>query len=97
MEKILVTQDEKKLFQLLKKASSPHGRIILQKEDGEEYVIVSKREAGLLDSLLSMFAEILEDRQDVRDAEIAMKQFEAEGGITFEEVKSRLGIQDEDL
>jgi len=97
MEKILVTKDEKKLFQLLKKASSQHGRIVLQQENGEEYVIVSKREAGLLDSLMSMFAEVLEDQQDLKDAEIAMRQIEEEGGIPFEEVKNRLGIKDEDL
>ena len=97
MEKILITKEERKLFQLLKKVSSQNERIILQKEDGEEYVIVSKREAGLLDTLMLMFAEVLEDKQDLKDAEEAMKQIREEGGVPFEDVKNRLGIKDEDL
>ena len=97
MEKILITDDEKRLSQILSRISSQKERIVLQNKEGEEYVIVSKDEAILLDKLTDMFAEILEDRFDAEEAMLARKRIAEDGGVSFEEVKANLGINDEDL
>ena len=47
--------------------------------------------------LVAMFAEIVEDRLDMQDAEEAIERIEKEGGITLEDLEKTLGLSTKNL
>ena len=91
MEKILVTKDKEELFEIIERSANTREKIVLQKGN-EEFVIVTKREAGLLEMLMEMFSELVEDKIDLLDAMEAKRQIEEEGSLSLDEVEKILGL-----
>ena len=91
MEKIPVTKEQEELNKLVRRVISNQERIVLQ-QDGQEVVILPMKEVGFWDKLVSMFAEIVEDKLDMQDAEEAIERIEKEGGITLEDLEKALRL-----
>ena len=90
MEKILVTKEKEDLYNIIEHITKTREKIVLQNGD-EEFVIVTKKEAGLLEVLMEMFSELVEDKIDLLDAEEARRQIDEEGSLSLDEVKKILG------
>ena len=92
MGKISVEKNQDELSKLVERVISNQERIILQ-QDGQEVVILPMKEVGFWDKLVSMFAEIVEDKLDMQDAQEAIERIEKEGGIALEDLEKSIGIE----
>ena len=91
MEKILITKDKEELFEIIERVTNTREKIILQRGN-DEFVIVTKKEAGLLEMLMEMFSDIVEEKIDLLDAQEAKRQIEEEGSLSLDEVRKILGL-----
>jgi prevent-host-death family protein len=88
METISCRDIKDHMAEVLNQVAYGHKRYKIARHKRDMAIIISVEEWEAIEKMLLK----LEDKEDIREANLAMKEVEEEGSISFEEMKKRIGL-----
>lgn len=88
MDTISCREAKDHMADVLNKVAYGHKRFKIARHKKAMAVIISIEDWESIEKLLQK----LEDEEDIREAEIALKEIEEKGSIPFDEMKRRVGL-----
>ena len=88
METLSCREIKDHMAEVLNKVAYNHKRYKIARHNKDMAIIISVDEWHAIENLLQK----IEDKEDIRDATVALKEIEDKGSVSFDEMKKRLGI-----
>lgn len=88
METISCREAKNNMAEVLNKVAYGHKRYKIARHNKGMAIIISVEDWEEIEKILQK----QEDEEDIREAEIALKEVEEKGSIPFDEMKKRLGL-----
>lgn len=88
METLSCKEMKDHLADILNRVAYNHRRYKIARHNKEMAIIISIEEWTVIEKILQQ----LEDKEDIREAQQALKEIAKEGAISFEEMKKRVGL-----
>lgn len=88
METLSCREVKDHMAEILNRVAYNHKRYKIARHNKAMAILIPVEEWEMIEKLLQK----LEDEEDIREAEIALKEVEERGSISFEDMKKRVGI-----
>lgn len=88
METLSCREVKDHMAEILNRVAYNHKRYKIARHNKELAIIISIEEWESIENLLQK----LENEEDIREAELALKEVEKNGSVSFEEMKKRTGL-----